>query len=128
MQKTEHTLPQMLRSVLMGGVLAGALSLLLAMLFALLISMEALPEGVEGILAIAAAAVSVFTGAFAAVRAAGKRRLSVAVGAAAVYLLLTLLIRLLCFDGAWRIGPAAAAVMGALAAGLLGSRKKRRKR
>lgn len=128
LQKTERGSLQLLRSIMIGGGLAALGALLLSLLFALLLSMERLPESSVELLAGVTAGASVLFGALMAVRLAGRKRLAVAMGTAAVYLLLSLLLRLICFDGGWNFVPGAVALLAALAAGLLSSRKKRRKR
>ena len=128
MQKAENTPLRLLRQILCGGLLAGGIALLLSMLCAALMMSETIPLQAGGILAIAIAASAVFAAALVTVRAAGQRRLLVALGVGVVYLLQTLLLRMLCFDGTWSAVTAVAAAAGAAAAGLLGSRRKKRRK
>ena len=128
MQKAEQSSLRMLRQVLCGGLLAAVLTLLLSMLFAALIAAETVTMEAGEALTAATTLTAVFAAALLTVHVAGQKRLFVALGVGAVYLLCTLLLRLLCFDGEWSAAPAVAAAMGAAAAGLIGSRRKKRRK
>ena len=128
MQKAENLPLGLLRRVLCGAVLAALLALLLSMLCAGLIISEILPIEAAGLITLLTALIAVFVAALVTIRVAGQRSLIVALGVGAVYLLLALLLRLLCFDGDWSAAPVIGTVVGSAAAGLLGARRKKRRK
>lgn len=128
MSKKELSNWKLLRMIGAGGVLAAALSLLLSMLMAALMSSESVPESALPLLALPVAFISTLAGALLAVRAAGQKRLLTALGAGAVYLLVALLLRAVCFRGDWSTAPALAALAGSLTAGALSTGRKKHRR
>jgi hypothetical protein len=115
----------LVRTAAVGGGVAIVLGLVLAAVCTAAVLMEILPEGQVGIAAVAVTLLAVFCGCLAAARAAGGKRLFVALGAAAVYGLAAFLGKT-AFHGSGGEGTLpvlAAMLLGCLGAGLLSSRQ-----
>lgn len=128
MAKKEAGSIQLLRTMGIGGLIAEALTMLLCMLLASLASSQVIPEELLLMMSAPIALVSTLLGGCIAVRSAGQKRLPIALGTGAIYLLLGLSVRSLWFNGAWSALPAIAAAVGALGAGLISSRRKKRRK
>lgn len=128
MPKSEASPQRLLRAVGGGCLLAAGISLVLCMLLAAMLAGETLPEDLLQPLALPVALLSALAGGTLAAKMAGGRRLPAAMAAGALYVLLLFLLRALWFEGAWAPWPAVAALAGALAAGLLATRRKKRRK
>ena len=128
MPKSEASPQRLLRAVGGGCLLAAGISLVLCMLLAAMLAGETLPEDLLQPLALPVALLSALAGGTLAAIMAGGRRLPAAMAAGALYVLLLFLLRALWFEGAWAPWPAVAALAGALAAGLLATRRKKRRK
>ena len=128
MAKNERSPLQIVKTIGVGGGIAAAITLGLAMLCGFLLSTEVIPEGLMPSMALPISLLSALAGSWIAAKSAGQQRLIVALGAGIVYLLIALLIRGLWFHGDWSFTPVAAAAVGALAAGLLASKQKKRRK
>ena len=128
MPKSEASPQRLLRAVGGGCLLAAGISLVLCMLLAAMLAGETLPEDLLQPLALPVALLSALAGGTLAAKMAGGRRLPAAMAAGALYVLLLFLPRALWFEGAWAPWPAVAALAGALAAGLLATRRKKRRK
>ena len=132
MPKSEASPQRLLRAVGGGCLLAAGISLVLCMLLAAMLAGETLPEDLLQPLALPVALpvalLSALAGGTLAAKMAGGRRLPAAMAAGALYVLLLFLLRALWFEGAWAPWPAVAALTGALAAGLLATRRKKRRK
>jgi len=127
MAKKEAGSLMLLRTMALGGAMAEGVTILLCMLLAALTSSQVIPEALLKTLSVPVTLLSTLLGSCIAASSAGRKRLLTALGAGAVYLLLVISIRSLWFSGTWSALPAAAAAAGALCAGLLSSRRRKRK-
>lgn len=118
--------------VLKGGVVALAVTLLALLVGACLISAGILSENAMGGLVTASCVIGALLGGLLAVRWVGSKPLPVGLGTGAILFLLLLSIGLLLYDGAslaqGGVRLALACACGGALAGVLGSRKKKRKR
>jgi len=118
--------------ILKGGVVALAVTLLVLLAGACLISAGVLSESSMGALVTAACVLGALAGGMLAVRWAGSRPLPVGLGTGLILFLLLLSIGLLLYDGAslaqGGVRLALACACGGALAGVLGSRKKKRRR
>jgi putative membrane protein (TIGR04086 family) len=114
--------------------LCGGISMLLAfclcMLMGIFVSKEILPQGAIPALAIGISLCAAFAGSLLSAKRLGERSMLAALSAAAVYLLLTLALKGLFFRGGF--GQAVyllpAAILGAVIAGFLGAKRKKRRK
>ena len=128
MKRKQQTGP--VQAVLRGALIGLAAVALLAAALGYLILAGVIPEEWTGSAGLAAAGLGSVLGAGVAVGAGKERRLLLAACTGAAVLLLLLLLHGLAFrSDAYRLGPVCAAALGgALAAGLLGTLPKKRRR
>lgn len=118
--------------LLKGGIVALAVTLLILLAGACLISAGVLSESAMGPLVTAACVLGALAGGLLAVRWVGSRPLPVGLGTGLILFLLLLSLGLLLYDSAslaqGGVRLALACACGGALAGVLGSRKKKRKR
>lgn len=119
-----------LQAVVLGAVISCLVILAVCGIGALALSMEWLPESAGMVFAPIAVILAAFVGPLPLMRQMGKRPLPIAYGHMIGMLLILLLLRTILWPetefGGWAVPVSA--VVGATAAGLLGGRKKTRKR
>ena len=127
MPKHEGSLPDLLRAAGLGTGLALLCAAGLAALEAAMLSAGKLPESAAALMAAVTAALASLLGGTAACRTAAQKRLPVALGTGALFVLVLLAVHVVWFPGPLRLMPAAAAIAGAVTAGLLSAGKKTRR-
>ena len=136
MRKTEEDqgtrLVRAMTNILLGGVVALAVCLMLLFLCSIGISGGWLQEGLMYQMAVVSCVIGGFAGAMTAVRRCGSRALIVGLAVGAVFFLLLLTVGVLLFEimslEAGGLGLLCGGLCGGAAAGLMGSKPKKKRR
>lgn len=136
MRKTEEDqgtrLVRAMTNILLGGVVALAVCLMFLFLCSIGISGGWLQEGLMYQMAVASCVIGGFAGAMTAVRRCGSRALIVGLAVGAVFFLLLLTVGVLLFESmsleAGGLGLLCGGLCGGAAAGLMGSKPKKKRR
>ena len=136
MRKTEEDqgtrLVQAMTNILLGGVVALAVCLMFLFLCSIGISGGWLQEGLMYQMAVVSCVIGGFAGAMTAVRRCGSRALIVGLAVGAVFFLLLLTVGVLLFESmsleAGGLGLLCGGLCGGAAAGLMGSKPKKKRR
>lgn len=136
MRKTEEDqgtrLVRAMTNILLGGVVALAVCLMFLFLCSIGISGGWLQEGLMYQMAVVSCVIGGFAGAMTAVRRCGSRALIVGLAAGAVFFLLLLTVGVLLFESmsleAGGLGLLCGGLCGGAAAGLMGSKPKKKRR
>ena len=136
MRKTEEDqgtrLVRAMTNILLGGVVALAVCLMFLFLCSIGISGGWLQEGLMYQMAVVSCVISGFAGAMTAVRRCGSRALIVGLAVGAVFFLLLLTVGVLLFESmsleAGGLGLLCGGLCGGAAAGLMGSKPKKKRR
>ncbi len=119
-----------IKTICLCGAASMLLSVLLCMLASALILKGVLPQGAINSLAIGICFISVLAGSLVCAKAIGEKCLPTALAAAAVYILLALMLKGLFFRGGFgqTVFLLPAAAVAAILAGLLGAKRKKRRK
>ncbi|WP_418779507.1 TIGR04086 family membrane protein [Intestinimonas sp.] len=136
MRKTEEDqgtrLARAMTNILLGGVVALAVCLMFLFLCSIGISGGWLQEGLMYQMAVVSCVIGGFAGAMTAVRRCGSRALIVGLAVGAVFFLLLLTVGVLLFESmsleAGGLGLLCGGLCGGAAAGLMGSKPKKKRR
>ena len=136
MRKTEEDqgtrLVRAMTNILLGGVVALAVCLMFLFLCSIGISGGWLQEGLMYQMAVVSCVIGGFAGAMPAVRRCGSRALIVGLAVGAVFFLLLLTVGVLLFESmsleAGGLGLLCGGLCGGAAAGLMGSKPKKKRR
>ena len=136
MRKTEEDqgtrLVRAMTNILLGGVVALAVCLMFLFLCSIGISGGWLQEGLMCQMAVVSCVIGGFAGAMTAVRRCGSRALIVGLAVGAVFFLLLLTVGVLLFESmsleAGGLGLLCGGLCGGAAAGLMGSKPKKKRR
>ena len=136
MRKTEEDqgtrLVRAMTNILLGGVVALAVCLMFLFLCSIGISGGWLQEGLMYQMAVVSCVIGGFAGAMTAVRRCGSRALIVGLAVGAVFFLLMLTVGVLLFESmsleAGGLGLLCGGLCGGAAAGLMGSKPKKKRR
>ena len=136
MRKTEEDqgtrLVRAMTNILLGGVVALAVCLMFLFLCSIGISGGWLQEGLMYQMAVVSCVIGGFAGAMTAVRRCGSRALIVGLAVGAVFFLLLLTVSVLLFESmsleAGGLGLLCGGLCGGAAAGLMGSKPKKKRR
>ena len=136
MRKTEEDqgtrLVRAMTNILLGGVVALAVCLMFLFLCSIGISGGWLQEGLMYQMAVVSCVIGGFAGAMTAVRRGGSRALIVGLAVGAVFFLLLLTVGVLLFESmsleAGGLGLLCGGLCGGAAAGLMGSKPKKKRR
>ena len=136
MRKTEEDqgtrLVRAMTNILLGGVVALAVCLMFLFLCSIGISGGWLQEGLMYQMAVVSCVIGGFAGAMTAVRRCGSRALIVDLAVGAVFFLLLLTVGVLLFESmsleAGGLGLLCGGLCGGAAAGLMGSKPKKKRR
>ena len=136
MRKTEEDqgtrLVRAMTNILLGGVVALAVCLMFLFLCSIGISGGWLQEGLMYQMAVVSCVIGGFAGAMTAVRRCGSRALIVGLAIGAVFFLLLLTVGVLLFESmsleAGGLGLLCGGLCGGAAAGLMGSKPKKKRR
>ena len=136
MRKTEEDqgtrLVRDMTNILLGGVVALAVCLMFLFLCSIGISGGWLQEGLMYQMAVVSCVIGGFAGAMTAVRRCGSRALIVGLAVGAVFFLLLLTVGVLLFESmsleAGGLGLLCGGLCGGAAAGLMGSKPKKKRR
>ena len=136
MRKTEEDqgtrLVRAMTNILLGGVVALAVCLMFLFLCSIGISGGWLQEGLMYQMAVVSCVIGGFAGAMTAVRRCGARALIVGLAVGAVFFLLLLTVGVLLFESmsleAGGLGLLCGGLCGGAAAGLMGSKPKKKRR
>ena len=136
MRKTEEDqgtrLVRAMTNILLGGVVALAVCLMFLFLCSIGISGGWLQEGLMYQMAVVSCVIGGFAGAMTAVRRCGSRALIVGLAVGAVFFLLLLTVGVLLFESmsleASGLGLLCGGLCGGAAAGLMGSKPKKKRR
>ena len=136
MRKTEEDqgtrLVRAMTNILLGGVVALAVCLMFLFLSSIGISGGWLQEGLMYQMAVVSCVIGGFAGAMTAVRRCGSRALIVGLAVGAVFFLLLLTVGVLLFESmsleAGGLGLLCGGLCGGAAAGLMGSKPKKKRR
>ena len=136
MRKTEEDqgtrLVRAMTNILLGGVVAQAVCLMFLFLCSIGISGGWLQEGLMYQMAVVSCVIGGFAGAMTAVRRCGSRALIVGLAVGAVFFLLLLTVGVLLFESmsleAGGLGLLCGGLCGGAAAGLMGSKPKKKRR
>ena len=136
MRKTEEDqgtrLVRAMTNILLGGVVALAVCLMFLFLCSIGISGGWLQEGLMYQMAVVSCVIGGFAGAMTAVRRCGSRALIVGLAVGAVFFLLLLTLGVLLFESmsleAGGLGLLCGGLCGGAAAGLMGSKPKKKRR
>ena len=136
MRKTEEDqgtrLVRAMTNILLGGVVALAVCLMFLFLCSIGISGGWLQEGLMYQMAVVSCVIGGFAGAMTAVRRCGSRALIVGLAVGAVFFLLLLTVGVLLFESmSWEaggLGLLCGGLCGGAAAGLMGSKPKKKRR
>ena len=136
MRKTEEDqgtrLVRAMTNILLGGVVALVVCLMFLFLCSIGISGGWLQEGLMYQMAVVSCVIGGFAGAMTAVRRCGSRALIVGLAAGAVFFLLLLTVGVLLFESmsleAGGLGLLCGGLCGGAAAGLMGSKPKKKRR
>ena len=136
MRKTEEDqgtrLVRAMTTILLGGVVALAVCLMFLFLCSIGISGGWLQEGLMYQMAVVSCVIGGFAGAMTAVRRCGSRALIVGLAVGAVFFLLLLTVGVLLFESmsleAGGLGLLCGGLCGGAAAGLMGSKPKKKRR
>ena len=136
MRKTEEDqgtrLVRAMTNILLGGVVALAVCLMFLVLCSIGISGGWLQEGLMYQMAVVSCVIGGFAGAMTAVRRCGSRALIVGLAVGAVFFLLLLTVGVLLFESmsleAGGLGLLCGGLCGGAAAGLMGSKPKKKRR
>ena len=136
MRKTEEDqgtrLVRAMTNILLGGVVALAVCLMFLFLCSIGISGGWLQEGLMYQMAVVSCVIGGFAGAMTAVRRSGSRALIVGLAVGAVFFLLLLTVGVLLFESmsleAGGLGLLCGGLCGGAAAGLMGSKPKKKRR
>ena len=136
MRKTEEDqgtrLVRAMTNILLGGVVALAVCLMFLFLCSIGISGGWLQEGLMYQMAVVSCVIGGFAGAMTAVRRCGSRALIVGLAGGAVFFLLLLTVGVLLFESmsleAGGLGLLCGGLCGGAAAGLMGSKPKKKRR
>ena len=136
MRKTEEDqgtrLVRAMTNILLGGVVALAVCLMFLFLCSIGISGGWLQEGLMYQMAVVSCVIGGFAGAMTAVRRCGSRALIVGLAVGAVFFLLLLTVGVLLFESmsleAGGLGLLCGGLCGGAAAGLMGSKPKKKRR
>ena len=136
MRKTEEDqgtrLVRAMPNILLGGVVALAVCLMFLFLCSIGISGGWLQEGLMYQMAVVSCVIGGFAGAMTAVRRCGSRALIVGLAVGAVFFLLLLTVGVLLFESmsleAGGLGLLCGGLCGGAAAGLMGSKPKKKRR